>query len=595
MSSPDFSQHELRKRFLEFFEKRGHKVIPPSSLIPENDPTVLFTTAGMHPLVPYLLGEKHPEGKWLANIQPCLRTDDIDEVGDTYHHTFFEMAGNWSLGDYWKGEAIKWSWEFLTEELKIDRDKIAVSCFAGDGDAPRDDESAEIWKSLGISEKRIKFLGKKDNWWGPIAQTGPCGPDTEMFVWVGEGDAPEEFAGPEEPRWVEVWNDVFMEYDKQTNGSFKSLAQKNVDTGMGFERMLTVLKGTDDDYKTELFWPIIQKIEEISGKKYNDHKKEFRVIADHVKAAVFILAEDVVPSNKLQGYVLRRLIRRALVYFFLINGKIEDVMSRLMPLIGEIYKDVYPGVTKSQIIDIAEEEEKKYGSVLISGVNLISDSMSHKEFFDLYQSKGLHPELILELMDRKGFKLSEESRKSFLTEFEKAYKKHQEISRAGIGTFKGGLADAKEETARLHTAAHLLHAALRQVLGEHVFQKGSNITAERLRFDFSHPDKLTDEQIKKIEDLVNEQIQKNIPVEMEEMTVDEAKKSGALGVFDERYGNRVKVYTIPSSKDTRDKLYFSKEICGGPHARSTGELGTFKITNEASSSAGIRRIKAALS
>ncbi|MDH4358747.1 MAG: alanine--tRNA ligase [Candidatus Berkelbacteria bacterium] len=620
MSSPDFSPHSLREKFLKFFEQRGHRVIPPSSLVPENDPTVLFTTAGMHPLIPYLMGEKHPEGKRLVNIQPCLRTDDIDEIGDTYHHTFFEMPGNWSLGDYWKEDAIKWSWEFLTEELKIDKNKIAISCFAGDGNAPRDDESANVWKSLGVSKKRIKFLGKKDNWWGPAGQTGPCGPDTEMFVWAGDGEPPEEFAGPEDIRWVEVWNDVFMEHDKQADGTFKELNQKNVDTGMGFERMLAVLNGADDDYKTELFWPIIQKIEEISGKKYGERsdqeyidtgdqcwvntRRSFRIIADHIKAAVFILTEGITPSNKLQGYVLRRLIRRAVVKGQNLGMK-DDFTSKLASAVIEIYKDRFPRLKKAQMVIGAglEEEEVKFRKTLDEGLKQfekklggfgsaafgraafgaggVKKTIDGQKLFDLYQTYGFPLELSLELAKEKGTPLSEK----YQDEFNKEFEKHQEISRAGIGAFRGGLADAKEETTKLHTAAHLLHSALRKVLGEHVLQKGSNITAERLRFDFSHPDKSTEEQIKKVEDLVNEQIQKNLPVEMEEMSVDEAKKSGALGVFDERYGNKVKVYTIGN---------FSKEICGGPHAKSTGELGTFKITNEMSSSAGIRRIKAVL-
>jgi len=651
MSSPDFSPNSLRDKFLRFFEARGHKIIAPSSLVPENDPTVLFTTAGMHPLVPYLTGEAHPEGRRLCNIQPCFRTDDIEEVGDTYHHTFFEMMGSWSLGDYWKEDAIKWSFEFLTQELGIDKSKIAASVFEGDSDAQFDQESFKIWRNLGLAEARIAKLPKKDNWWGPAGKTGPCGPDTEIFVWVGEGGAPEEF-DPKNTNWVEIWNDVFMEFERklkveglpagkageklkensetESEYEFVPLKQKNVDTGMGFERILAVLQGTDDNYRTELFWPIIQRIEEISGKRYplychsevsaeESCQRSFRIIADHIKAAVFILNAGIAPSNKLQGYVLRRLIRRAIV-----KGKQIGIEKNFCAdLTDAICHSDAPaeksqrsstnaclpvGMAQGDIKSELEKEESRFRKTLAEGLvrfertagvgSMLTGAspmgmeyyfLSGKELFDLYQTYGFPLELSLEIAKEKNTSLSENYQKEYNEEF----KKHQEISRAGVGRFRGGLADNREETTRLHTAAHLLHAALRKVLGDHVLQKGSNITAERLRFDFSHPERLSDEQIKKVEDLVNEQIERNVPVTMEEMTVDEARKSGALGVFDDRYGNKVKVYIVDDPSSSSGQV-FSREICGGPHAKSTGALGRFKITNETSSSAGTRRIKATL-
>jgi len=574
------SSKELREKFLDFFEKKGHAIIPSASLIPENDPTVLFTTAGMHPLVPFLLGEKHPGGKKLANTQVCIRTDDVDEVGDDVHHTFFEMLGNWSLGSYWKKEAIEWSYEFLTDKkcLGLDRNKIAISVFAGDSDAECDNESVEIWKNLQIPEKRIAYLPKKDNWWGPAGQIGPCGPDTEMFYWVGKESVPSEF-DPKDKKWVEIWNDVFMQYFKNMDGKYEPLSQKNVDTGMGLERMLSAINGFSDDYKTDVFLPIIEKIEKLSDKKYGDNKKEFRIIADHVKAATFIIGDKrgVEPSNLGQGYVARRLIRRAIRY-----GKILNLPEYfLIPLIKEvieIYGDAYPEIKRKEndIITIVQREEEKFEKTLEEGLKQFEKGL---DAFELYTTYGFPLELTMELAKEKRKTVNVE-------EFNKKFKKHQELSRtASAGMFKGGLADAGMQATKYHTATHLLLAALRRVLGDHVYQRGSNINAERLRFDFSHPQKMTVEEIKEVEDIVNQKIKEDLEVICEEMSSEEAKGNGAMGVFENKYGERVKVYGISE---------FSKEICGGPHVKKTSELGKFKIIKEESSGAGVRRIRAIL-
>ncbi|MFH1671215.1 MAG: alanine--tRNA ligase [Candidatus Portnoybacteria bacterium] len=579
---------ELRSKFLEFFKSKNHAVIGSASLIPENDPTTLFISAGMHPLVPYLIGEEHPEGKRLVNVQKCIRTIDIDEVGDKYHHTFFEMLGNWSLGDYFKKEAIEWSYEFLTKELKIPVEKLAVSVFEGDKDAPLDKESINIWKSLGVLEERIVKLGKKDNWWGPAGQTGPCGPDTEMFYWSdNKNPAPKDF-DPKDNRWVEIWNDVFMEYNKTEQGKYEPLSQKNVDTGMGLERTVAVLNGLDDDYQTELFASQIKKNEELSGKKYDDSeeiKKAMRIIADHIKAATFIMADDkgIVPSNTDQGYIVRRLIRRAIRYGRQLGIKKDLWTKEIARVVINDYKDIYPELERNKdfVIKNLDEEEGKFDKTLENGLKEFNKfkEINGKDAFNLYQTYGFPIEMTKELAEEKGVKVDEK-------EFESELKKHQELSRtASVGKFKGGLADAGEETKKLHTAAHLLLAALRKVLGDHINQKGSNITAERLRFDFSHPEKMTDEQKEEVEKLVNEVIKKDLPVVCQEMNLDEAKKRGATGVFESKYGEKVKVYTVED---------FSREICGGPHVEKTGELGYFKITKEESSSAGIRRIKAVL-
>jgi len=530
---------ELRKKFLEFFREKGHKIIPGASLIPENDPTVLFTTAGMHPLVPFLLGEKHPAGNRLVSVQKCIRTGDIDEVGDDVHLTFFEMLGNWSLGDYWKKEAIEWSWEFLTSSqwLGLDKDKISVSVFNGDEDAPFDKESFEIWKSLGIPEEKIAKLPKKDNWWGPAGKTGPCGPDTEIF-----------FDG------VEIWNDVFMEYNKNANGSYEPLKQKNVDTGMGVERTLAILNGYKSVYETELFAPLIK-----------ENTRAERIVADHIKAAVFILAEGVEPSNIGRGYVLRRLIRRAVRYGYK-TGLIDEIIK------------IYPELEKNKnfIEEQMKKEQEKFGKTLDRGLREFEKGTDP---FILFTTYGFPIELTEELAKEKGIEIN-------LEKFNEQLKAHQELSRtASVGMFKSGLADHSEQTIKYHTASHLLLAALRHVLGAHVVQKGSNITVERLRLDFSHPQKMTPEEIKKTEDLVNEKIKENIPAVWEELSLEQAKEKGAMGVFENKYGEKVKVYTINN---------FSKEICSGPHVDSTGELGHFKITKEEASSAGIRRIKAIL-
>lgn len=603
---------EIREKFIKFFESHGHRAIPSASLIPENDPTVLFTTAGMQPLVPYLMGEKHPEGSRLVDVQKCVRTDDINEVGDEVHHTFFEMLGNWSLGDYFKNEAIELSWEFLTSSkwMGIDKNKLAFSVFKGDDDAPFDKESYDKWVELGISEDRIAKLTKKHNWWPTGGKLpGPQGPDTEMFFWTGSAHsadstsslqagsgqaAPEKFDS-EDNGWVEIWNDVFMQYNK-VDDKFHDLPQKNVDTGMGLERMTAVMNGVSDNYQTDLFAPIIQKIEELSTKKYLNDVKSFRIIADHLRAATFIIGDDngVTPSNTLQGYILRRLIRRAISY-----GKkieiIEGFVVRVAEVIIDKYKDIYPELERNRgkILSELDKEEIRFGKSLEKGIAEFKNHESRimnqgqkiidaKTAFDLYQSYGFPFEMVKELATEDGFEVDEEG-------FQKEFEKHQELSRtASAGMFKGGLADSGEETTRLHTAAHLLLASLRKVLGdEHgqINQKGSNITAERLRFDFNYPNKLNDEQLKKIEEMVNQKIQDATEVEMMELSLDDAKNIGATGVFESKYGNRVKVYKIGD---------VSLEICGGPHAKNTKELGHFKIVKEESSSSGVRRIKAIL-
>lgn len=624
---------ELREKFLEYFKAHGHTVLPSASLIPENDPTVLFTTAGMHPLVPFLLGEKHPGGKRLTSVQKCIRTGDIDEVGDNWHNTFFEMLGNWSLGDsaspdgvgeagYFKEEAIKMSWEFLTDKkwLGLDKKNLAVSVFAGDADAPFDEEAYKIWRDLGVSEERIARLPKEDNWWGPAGTTGPCGPDTEMFFWAGEGEAPGKF-DPQNKNWVEIWNDVFMQYNKTADGKYEPLAQKNIDTGMGLERTVGVLNGCKSVYETEMFAPLVAEIKKMAAAEPDE--KSVRIIADHIRAATFILGDPagVTPSNVGQGYILRRLIRRAIRHAKKLGIDIsKDVAEPLAEIIIEIYKEQYPELLKNKekIFEALQKEEKKFLETIdlglkkmrklveekkIAAVRIVPgvkesamglNIISGKEAFDLYQTYGFPPELIEEELHNLGTQLKGYGFTYSKDEFEKEFKKHQELSRtASAGQFKGGLADAGVETTRLHTAAHLMLAALRQVLGEHVQQKGSNITTERLRFDFSHPQKMTPEEIEKVENLVNGEISKKTPVKMEEMTVDEAKAAGATGVFEHKYGDKVKVYIIGDPRSGRGQA-FSKEICGGPHVDNIGELGRFKIIKEEASSAGIRRIKAVL-
>ena len=582
---------ELRKKFIEFFVEKGHVQIPSASLIPENDPTVLFTTAGMHPLVPYLLGERHPAGKRLVSVQKCIRTGDIDSVGDATHLTFFEMMGNWSLGGaYSKQEAIEMSWEFLTKKLEIDPKKLAITVFEGDKDAgiPKDDEAAKIWHKLGIPKERIAYLGRNDNWWGPAGETGPCGPDSEMFYWTGKENPPENF-DPKDKRWVEIWNDVFMQYNKTKDGEYDELAQKNIDTGMGLERTLTVLSGKSTVYDTELFQPILEKIEELSGERYGETEeitKSMRIVADHLRAATFILGDDkaVVPSNKDRGYILRRLIRRAIRHGYQLG--IKGVFCfKVAEAVIKMMSGVYPELSKNRefIINQLNFEEEKFKKTLENGLKefkKIVGDIDGGQAFHLYDTYGFPLEMTLELARESDKRVDEAG-------FCESFAKHQALSRAGAEQkFKGGLADTSEVSTKYHTATHLLNAALRQVLGEHVEQRGSNITAERLRFDFSHGAKVTPEELKKVETLVNEQIAKDLPVKMEEMSVDEAKASGALGVFEHKYGDRVKVYSMGN---------FSKEICGGPHVTRTGVLGKFKIQKEEASSAGVRRIKAVLS
>ncbi|MFH0845784.1 MAG: alanine--tRNA ligase [Patescibacteria group bacterium] len=608
---------ELRQKYLEFFKTKGHAIIPSASLIPENDPTVLFTTAGMHPLVPYLMGEKHPEGTRLVDAQKSIRTTDIEEVGDTTHHTFFEMMGNWSLGDYFKKESLEWSWEFLTSSkwLGLDPKRFAVSVFQGDEVAPFDEEAYGIWQEIfakeGIPEARIAKLDKKANWWGPAGETGPCGPDSEIFYWVGpENEIPQSF-NDDNDLWVEVWNNVFMEFNKNAQGQFEKLVQQNVDTGLGLERVTAVMQGLDDNYKTELWTNLIAKIEELSGKKYEesvDITKAIRVVADHIKASTFIMGDDkgMTPSNTDQGYIVRRLIRRAIRYGKQLEITQELWLKEVAQVVIEDYKDIYSELERNQdfILDQLDKEETQFSKTLEKGLkkvedlfkkkyrplnSVISEQEIGKDLFNLFQEQGLPMEMSLEEIKKLNvfYKANLSYNKDIvLLESNKAMKEHQEKSRtAAAGKFASGLADHSEETTRLHTAAHLLLAALQKVLGPEVIQKGSNITPERIRFDFAWDEKLTDEQKTKVEKLVNEAIEKKIPVECNEMTVDEAKVQGAHGIFDDKYGSKVKVYKMGD---------FSHEICSGPHVENTGELGHFKIKKEESSSAGVRRIKATL-
>ena len=577
------NRKELIKKYIKFFESNGHKKIINSSLIPENDPSVLFTTAGMHPLVPYLLGAKHPLGKRLVNVQRCIRTGDIECVGDEIHHTFLEMLGNWSLGDYWKKEAINFSYEFLTKILKIDKSKLAVSCFKGEENISKDEESAKVWMELGISKNRILFFGKKENWWGPAGKTGPCGPDTEMFYWKSKNKKVPEKFDSEDENWVEIWNDVLMEYVKNENGIYDEASQKNIDTGMGVERTLAVLNELEDNYLSDAFFPIIKKIEKLSGKKYEENKKEMRIIADHIKASVFIINDGVKPSNSEQGYVLRRLIRRAVRYGKKL--KLNNFISKVAEVVSEIYDDYNFNI--KLIVEELNKEEDKFLTTLENGIKVFekisNKNITGKDAFLLYQSYGFPIEMIIEFAKEKGIKVDEKS-------FYEESNKHSELSRtASKGRFSSGLADKSEETTKLHTATHLLHAALRKVLGDNVEQKGSNITPERLRFDFSFDRKMSDDEKKKVEFLVNEAINKKLEVTREEMSPKEAKNYGALGFFEHKYGDKISVYSIGKGKNQ-----FSKEICTGPHVKNTEELGKFKIIKEESSSSGVRRIKAVL-
>ena len=589
------TSEQLRTMYLKFFESKGHKIIPSASLIPENDPSVLFTTAGMHPLVPYLLGEKHPAGTRLTDVQKCVRTGDIDEVGDMSHCTFFEMLGNWSLGDYFNHEAIKWSYEFLTGEdyLGISPDKIAVSVFAGDEDAPRDEDSAKVWEECGIAKDHIYYLPKKNNWW-IAGKTGPCGPDTEMFIIrdqepCGENCSPACDCG----RYLEIWNNVFMQFYRHEDGSYTKLSQRNVDTGMGLERTLCTINGTPSVYDTDIFETAKAEIENLTGKTYGENAedtKAFRIILDHMRTATFMLGDyrGIVPSNVDQGYILRRLIRRA-VRFSRQLGLAGGNLRKISACYVEKYKDVYPELKENEnrIYTELDKEEEKFGKALEEGLKEFNKVITHvpgnvfpgKTAFRLYDTYGFPLEMTQELAKEAGKEVDVEGYKN-------AYAEHQKKSSAGAEQkFKGGLADTSEATAHLHTATHLMQAALRKVLDPSVSQRGSNITVERLRFDFNFGRPMTAEEIAEVEKLVNEAITANVPVVMEEMTVEEAKAQGAIGLFESKYGDKVKVYTMGE---------YSKEICGGPHAKQTGDLGTFKIVKEQSSSSGVRRIKAVL-
>ena len=597
---------ELRQKYLDFFVSKNHALISSSSLIPENDPTILFTTAGMHPLVPYLLGEPHPTGSRLTSAQKCIRTDDIDEVGDRTHHTFFEMLGNWSFGDYFKEESINYSWEFLTDSkwLGLEKNRLAVSVFQGDGDSPYDEEAynvwAEIFKANGLPLERIAKLPKKNNWWGQAA--GPCGPDTEIFYWSGDpAQVPSGF-NDDNDLWVEIWNNVFMQYNKTKEGNLELLKQKNVDTGLGLERVLAVINGLSDNYQTDLFKNIINKIEELSDHKYNESSeitKAMRIVADHLKAATFIIGDDkgVAPSNTDQGYIVRRLIRRAIRYGKQLGIMRDTWITGIAKVVVNDYKNVYRELSRNQefIFSSLDKEELKFGQTLEKGLlefnKLKAKDLSGTDAFNLYQSYGFPLEITEELAKENNIRVD---RDGFFAEL----KKHQDLSRtAAAGKFKGGLADSGEETTKLHTVTHLMIAALRKVLGDSVTQRGANITSERLRLDFAYPEKMTPEQIKSVEDLVNGAINQNYQVVCEELSLEDAKKRGAMGVFDSKYGEKVKVYTIghlDNSNNINFSEAFSQEICGGPHVKETGNLGHFKIQKEEASSAGVRRIKAIL-
>jgi len=576
---------DLKKKYFEFFKGKKHKLISSASLIPEYDPTVLFTTAGMHPLVPYIMGERHPQGKRLVDVQKCIRTGDIGEVGDASHLTFFEMLGNWSFGDYWKKEAIEWSFEFLTSKkwLNLDENRLYITVFKGDKDAPKDEESVKIWKGLGIPKERIFFLPKEDNWWGPAGSIGPCGPDTEMFYDTEKEKCSKDCQpGCSCGKYFEIWNDVFIQYNKTKEGNYVPLKQKTVDTGMGVERTAAMLQKKENVFEIDEFKPIIKKINENS--KVQD-KRSIRITADHLKASTFILAEKIAPSNLDQGYILRRLIRKSIRHFRLLGIEKENFTSDIAKIVIQIYKDDYPELKQNKdfILEELEKEEKKFKKTLETGLREFNKlikkgtKITGKEAFILFSSYGFPLEMTEELAEEKELRINKE-------EFEKEFEKHQKLSRAGAEKrFKGGLADSSEETKRLHTATHLLNEALRKVLDDKIVQKGSNITPERLRFDFNFDRKLTVEEIKKIEDLVNKKIKEAIPVEREEMTLEEAKKKNAQGVFEHKYADRVSVYTVGN---------FSTEICGGPHVKNTKEIGKFKIIKEESSASGIRRIKA---
>lgn len=617
--------NDLRKKYIAFFETKQHVEIPSASVVPENDPTVLFTTAGMHPLVPYLLGQPHPAGKRLVDFQRCIRTGDIDDVGDNTHLTFFTMLGNWSLGDYFKKDSIAWSYEFLTsaEWLNIPLSHLSFTVFEGDEDAPFDEEAYGHWIALGISPDRIAKLPKEDNWWGPAGKTGPCGPDTEIFYWTGTEQPPEVY-DPKDKRWMEIWNNVFMQFNKQEDGTLLPLAAGSVDTGMGLERTIVALnKEYSNVYDTDLFRGILLKLQELSNLLYRPHSasqdlgldgnlkqksvggqitkegiaildvdivQSMRIIADHLRAASIMVMDGVVPMNKDQGYILRRLIRRAIRHARKLNVTsavlLTPVVNEIVDSLGEAYPKLLE--KKEEILIVLSQEAAKFEKTIAQGLKEFQkiwekkQTLSGEDAFNLYQSFGFPLEVTQELAAEQGQQVDREV-------FSSEFKKHQDLSRAGAEQkFAGGLADHSEETTKLHTATHLLHQALRTVLGDHVAQKGSNITAERLRFDFSHTEKMTPEQIKQVEDIVNEQIKLDLPVHFEMLTVEEAKAKGAIGLFGDKYatlGDKIKVYFMGD---------YSKEICGGPHVEHLGQLGGIKIAKEEAVSAGVRRIKAIL-
>ncbi len=579
---------EIRNKYLNFFKNHGHKVIPSAPLIPENDPSVLFTTAGMQPLVPYLLGEKHPEGTRLTDYQKCLRTNDIDEVGDNRHLTYFEMLGNWSLGDYFKEESIAMSYEFLTKELGIPAEKLSVTCFAGDEDAPRDTLTAECWKKAGIPDERIYFYGKDDNWW-IAGEEGPCGPDTEMFYDTGKEPCSDECQPSCDcGKYVEIWNNVFMEYYKSKDGTYSKLKQHNVDTGLGLERMTMLLQGKQTPFDTELFAPVMEKLAQLAKA---DSIESRRIVAEHLRASMMVICDGGRPSNVDRGYVLRKLIRRMSRHL----NKLQIDLNELAGLIDlniDILKDMYPDLEKNRdtIKQVIIEEKDKFMKTLAHGEKEFNKAAQRAKqenkniidgqtIFKLYETYGFPPEITADLAGEQGFKID-------LTEFDKLFKEHQEKSRIGSEQkFKGGLAEQNEITTAYHTATHLLNAALKDVISKDIHQKGSNITSDRMRFDFSCDHKLTDEEKQKVEDLINEWIKQDLPVKVETMKKEDAVKSGAECMFIEKYPDEVTVYTIGD---------VSKEICGGPHVKHTGELGHFKIKKEEASSAGVRRIKAIL-
>ena len=578
--------------FLLFFEEKEHAIIPSASIMPENDPTVLFTTAGMHPLQVYLMGQPHPAGNRLANCQKCIRTGDIDDVGDATHLTFFEMLGNWSLGDYFKKEAIAMSWEFLTEPrwLGLKPDKIFVTVFEGDEEVPRDEESANIWREIGIPDERIYYLSREENWWGPAGDTGPCGPDTEMFYDTGKKPCSNSCRpGCNCGKYFEIWNDVFMSYNKNADGTYDKLQQHNVDTGMGIERTVAVLNGMKSVFEIETYVPLVDlvtKLARIKGQIDEEQQKAIRIIVDHIKAATFILGDNqhLSPSNLGQGYVLRRLIRRTIRQGNLLNIK-QQFLPKLAHIVIDLYRETYPELERNKdfIIENLTQEEQKFSKALRRGLRKFNQILKEKESitaedaFLLFTSFGFPLEITTELAAEQGIEIDMEV-------FRHEFDRHRDLSRkATAGTFQSGLADHSERTTRLHTATHLLQQALRTILGDHVEQKGSNITPERTRFDFNHPGKLSPEEIEKVENLVNQMIQEALPVKKEVMTPQEARNQGALGLFEEKYQGKVSVYSVGS---------FSKEICTGPHVKNTQEIGRFKIQKQQAIGSGLMRIRA---